>query len=111
TTAGARLWWQSVPNRLQRRSVRVAARSTAHHGGDTVTDDILLEAEEKMESAVQAVQRDLQSIRTGRASTALVENLGVDVYGSRMQLNQLANLAAPEAQLITITPFDRTSVD
>lgn len=76
-----------------------------------MTDEILLEAEEKMEMAVNAVQRDMQSIRTGRASTALVEHLGVDVYGSRMQLNQLANLAAPEAQLITITPFDRTSVD
>lgn len=76
-----------------------------------MTDEILLEAEEKMEGAVAAVQRDLQAIRTGRASTALVEHLPVDVYGSKMQLIQLANLATPEATLITITPFDRSTVD
>jgi len=76
-----------------------------------VTDEILLEAEEKMDSAVAAVKRDLQSIRTGRASTALVEHLLVDVYGSKMQLIQLANLATPEAQLITITPFDKSTVN
>ncbi|MGE3960885.1 MAG: ribosome recycling factor [Dehalococcoidia bacterium] len=76
-----------------------------------MTDEILLEAEEKMEGAVAAVQRELQGIRTGRASTALVEHLPVDVYGSKMQLIQLANLATPEAQLITITPFDKSTVD
>ena len=76
-----------------------------------MTDEILLEAEEKMDGAVSAVQRELQGIRTGRASTALVEHISVDVYGSKMQLIQLANLATPEAQLITITPFDRSTVD
>ncbi len=76
-----------------------------------MTDEILLEAEEKMEGAVSAVKRELQGIRTGRASTALVEHLAVDVYGSKMQLIQLANLATPEAQLITITPFDKSTVD
>jgi ribosome recycling factor len=78
---------------------------------DEVTDEILLEAEERMELAVNAAQRDLQGLRTGRASTALVEHLPVDVYGAKMQLIQLANLATPEAQLITITPFDRTTAD
>ena len=76
-----------------------------------MTDEILLEAEEKMDGAVSAVQRELQGIRTGRASTALVEHITVDVYGSKMQLIQLANLATPEAQLITITPFDKSTVD
>jgi len=76
-----------------------------------VTDEILLEAEEKMDAAVNAARRDLQSLRTGRASTALVEHLVVEVYGSKMPLIQLANLGTPEAQLITITPFDRTSMD
>ena len=75
------------------------------------TDEILLEAEEKMEAAVNATRRDLQSLRTGRASTALVEHLIVDAYGSKAPLNQLANLATPEAQLITITPFDKGTVD
>lgn len=76
-----------------------------------MTDEILLEAEEKMDAAVSAARRDLQSLRTGRASTALVEHLVVEVYGSKMPLIQLANLGTPEAQLITITPFDRTSMD
>ncbi|MEX1022238.1 MAG: ribosome recycling factor [Dehalococcoidia bacterium] len=76
-----------------------------------MTDEILLEAEERMEAAVNAARRDLQGLRTGRASTALVEHISVDAYGSKMQLIQLANLATPEAQLITITPFDRATVD
>jgi ribosome recycling factor len=76
-----------------------------------VTDEILLDAEERMELAVNAASRDLQGLRTGRASTALVEHISVDVYGAKMQLIQLANLATPEAQLITVTPFDRTTVD
>ncbi len=76
-----------------------------------MTDEILLEAEGKMEGAVNAFQRDLTGVRTGRASTALVEGLMVDVYGSRMALIQLANLATPEAQLISITPFDKSTVD
>lgn len=76
-----------------------------------MTDEILLDAEERMDGAVSAARRDLQSLRTGRASTALVEHLPVEVYGSKMQLIQLANLATPEAQLITITPFDRSTTD
>jgi len=76
-----------------------------------MTDEILLEAEGKMEGAVNAFQRELTGVRTGRASTALVEHLMVDVYGSKMTLIQLANLATPEAQLISITPFDRSTVD
>ncbi|MQC18785.1 MAG: ribosome recycling factor [Chloroflexi bacterium] len=76
-----------------------------------MTDEILLEAEENMEAAVNAARRDLHRLRTGRASTALVDHLSVEVYGSKMPLIQLANLATPEAQLITITPFDRTTMD
>ena len=76
-----------------------------------MTDEILLDAEERMESAVAAAARELQGLRTGRASTALVENLQVDAYGAKMPLIQLANLATPEAQLIAITPFDKATVD
>ena len=76
-----------------------------------MTDEILLETDERMDNAVQALHRDLAAVRTGRASTSLIEHLGVDVYGQRMQLIQLANLGAPEAQLLTITPYDRGSVD
>lgn len=76
-----------------------------------MTDEILLETEERMEHAVQALRRELAAVRTGRASTALVEHLPVDLYGSRMQLIQIANLAAPEPQLLTITPYDRGGLD
>jgi ribosome recycling factor len=76
-----------------------------------MTDEILLETEERMEHAVQAFRRDLAAVRTGRASTSLIEHMGVDLYGQRMQLIQLANLGAPEAQLLTVTPYDRGSVD
>lgn len=76
-----------------------------------MTEEILLESEERMDAALQAFRRDLASVRTGRASTSLIEHLGVDLYGQRMQLIQLANLGAPEAQLLTITPYDRASMD
>ena len=76
-----------------------------------MTDEILIDVEERMEHAVEALRRDLASVRTGRASTSLVEHLAVDVYGQKMNLIQLAQLNAPEAQLITITPYDRGSVD
>ena len=76
-----------------------------------MTDEILLETDERMDNAVQALHRDLAAVRTGRASTSLIEHLGVDVYGQRMQLIQLANLAAPEAQMLTVTPYDKGSVD
>jgi ribosome recycling factor len=76
-----------------------------------MTDEILLETEERMDHALEAFRRELAAVRTGRASTALIEHLGVDLYGQRMQLIQLANLAAPEAQLLTVTPYDRGSVD
>lgn len=73
-------------------------------------DDIMLEAEEKMEKTVEALRRELLTIRTGRASPALVENLRVDYYGSIMPLNQLATIAAPEPRLIAIRPWDAGSL-
>lgn len=76
-----------------------------------MSDEILLDAEERMENTILAFQRELGALRTGRASTTLVEHLPVDVYDSKMQLIQLANLATPEAQMITVTPFDRSTHD
>jgi len=75
-----------------------------------VIDDILLESEEKMEKAQEALRHDLLVIRTGRASSALVENLRVEYYGSVMPLNQLATIAVPEPRLITIRPWDAGSL-
>jgi ribosome recycling factor len=76
-----------------------------------VTDEILLDTEDRMDKAVNAYERDLAAVRTGRASTALVDHLQVQHYGQSMALNQLATIAAPEPQLITIQAWDRGAVD
>jgi ribosome recycling factor len=73
-------------------------------------DDILLEAEEKMSHAVDFLKNELRGIRTGRASTALVEHIKVNYFGAMTDLRQLAQLSTPEANLIVIKPFDPTSI-
>ncbi len=73
-------------------------------------DDALLDATERMEKAAEALRRDLATIRTGRASPALVEHLKVDYYGTPTPLNQLATISTPEARLIVIQPWDRGSI-
>jgi ribosome recycling factor len=75
-----------------------------------MTEEILLDCEDRMDKAVVAYEHTLDTIRTGRASTALVEHLHVSHYGQAMPLNQLATLAAPEAQLITVTPWDKSAI-
>ena len=69
-------------------------------------DEILLDVEERMEKAVNALRSDLLAIRTGRASPALVERLTVECYGSVLPLNQVATIAVPEPRLLTIRPWD-----
>ncbi|MPZ98102.1 MAG: ribosome recycling factor [Dehalococcoidia bacterium] len=76
-----------------------------------MTEEVLMEAEERMEKAVEAFRHTLASVRTGRASTSLVEHIAVDQYGQKMQLIQLATLSAPEAQLITVQPWDKGSMN
>jgi ribosome recycling factor len=70
-------------------------------------DDILLECEEHMEKSVDHLQHELRGIRTGRASTALVENIKVDYYGSPTDLKSIASINIPEATQILIKPFVR----
>lgn len=60
----------------------------------------------KMEQAVQHFRSDLKKIRTGRAHPAMLESVMVEAYGTRLPLNQAANVTAPEAQMLQITPFD-----
>ncbi len=73
-------------------------------------DDIALDAEEKMEKAIEFLKHEYSGVRTGRASTALVDHIKVDYYGSQTPLKQLANLSTPEATCITIKPFDASSL-
>jgi ribosome recycling factor len=69
-------------------------------------DEILLDAEERMEKAVSVFQGQLQGLRTGRATPGLVDSIRVDYYGSPTPLKQLANISVPEPQQIVIRPFD-----
>ncbi len=68
------------------------------------------EARERMEGAIEALRGDLAGIRTGRATPALVHGVKVEYYGVPTPLNQLATISAPEPQLLTIRPFDRSSL-
>lgn len=70
-------------------------------------DGLLSDAESRMGRAVEALERELSTIRTGRANPALVEHLTVDYYGTLTPMNQLASIAAPEASLLVIQPWDR----
>jgi ribosome recycling factor len=72
-----------------------------------MTTEILAAAERKMARAVEAMERDFHGVRTGRASTALVERIHVDYYGTQTPLNQLASISVPEAHQIVIQPWDR----
>ena len=73
-----------------------------------MTSEILASAERKMARAVEAMERDFQGLRTGRASTSLVERLHVDYYGTPTPLNQLASISVPEPHQIVIQPWDRS---
>ena len=73
--------------------------------------DILKEAEHKMKKAIQIIKEELSLIRTGRASTALVENIKVEYYGTATALKEIANISIPEADLIVIQPWDKNCVN
>ncbi|HUY08265.1 MAG TPA: ribosome recycling factor [Candidatus Dormibacteraeota bacterium] len=75
-----------------------------------MSDDLLRETQHRMAKSVDALQRELSSIRTGRASPALIEHLQVEVYDSHMPLNQVASISAPEAHLLLIQPWDRNNM-
>ena len=72
--------------------------------------ETLRETEERMRKTVEVLESDLRTIRTGRASPALVERVMVEYYGTPTPLNQLAVISAPEPQLITIRPYDPGSL-
>lgn len=73
-------------------------------------DEVLGEVEQRMAKSVEVLQDDLMSIRTGRASPALVEKLPVEYYGTITLLNQMASIAAPEPRLLVIRPWDPSAL-
>src|SRR5579872_3014834 len=66
------------------------------------------QAKQLMDKAVEAVKREFSTVRTGRATTALLDMVRVEAYGSAMPLSQVATVAAPEPKLLTVQPWDRT---
>ncbi|HEO72510.1 MAG TPA: ribosome recycling factor [Candidatus Hydrogenedentes bacterium] len=71
---------------------------------------LVKEAHDRMQKSMEAFSQELSHIRSGRASTALLDAIEVDAYGSKMKLNQMANIAAPEPRLLLITPWDKTQI-
>lgn len=71
-----------------------------------ISEEIQAETKRKMERTLEIIKEELKSIRTGRATPGLVENIKVNCYGSHTPIKQLANITVPEAQLIVIRPFD-----
>ncbi|HMO00564.1 MAG TPA: ribosome recycling factor [Miltoncostaeaceae bacterium] len=69
-------------------------------------DDRMKDAKRRMEGAVAALTSEFAAVRTGRASTGLLDRIQVDAYGTKTPLNQLATISAPEARLLTVSPFD-----
>ncbi|MCY3543003.1 MAG: ribosome recycling factor [Chloroflexota bacterium] len=73
-------------------------------------EDVLLETDDRMQKSVDALKRELNTIRTGRASPALVETLTVEYYGIPTPMNQLASISVPEARVLMIQPWDKQSI-
>jgi ribosome recycling factor len=73
-------------------------------------DDVLKDAEERMKKAIEALRRDLLTIRTGRATPALIDRMPIEYYGTPMPLNQLATVTAPEPRLLVVQPWDKGSL-
>ena len=73
-------------------------------------DELLADAKERMGKAVAATQNEFGSVRTGRASPALLDRVTVDYYGAPTPLKQLATVNAPEARMLTIQPYDKSSI-
>ena len=73
-------------------------------------DELLDDASRRMDKSVEAAAHELNTVRTGRASTALLDRISVDYYGQKTPLRQLATINVPEPRLLTVQPFDPSSV-
>ncbi len=75
-----------------------------------LTDELVADARERMGKSVEATRHEFGSVRTGRASPALLDRVSVDYYGTQTPLKQLATISAPEARLLSIQPYDKGSI-
>jgi ribosome recycling factor len=77
---------------------------------ENLIDELLEDADERMLKSVESTQHEFASVRTGRASPSLLDRVVVDYYGAMTPLNQLATISAPEARLLTVQPYDKSSI-
>src|SRR4030042_5283804 len=75
-----------------------------------MSDKLILEMKKHMEKSIQVLHKDLNRVRTGRASLSLLDGIKVDYYGTLTPLNQVATLSIPESRLIAIQPWDTTII-
>src|SRR5437899_7688349 len=88
-----------------------AARRAAAKGQEPkVIDDILLEAEEKMDKAVSVAKEDFNGIRTGRVHPAMFNKITAEYYGTQTPVNQLASFTMPEPRMVIVQPYDKSSL-
>ena len=73
-------------------------------------DDVLADASRRMDKTVENTRHEFTTIRTGRASAGLLDRIQVATYGTKMPINQLATIGVPEPRLLTITPFDKSTI-
>ena len=77
---------------------------------DEMIDELLDDARQRMAKSVESIKGEMGTVRTGRASPALLDRVVVDYYGAETPLNQLANIAATDARLLTLTPYDKSGI-
>ena len=75
-----------------------------------ITDEFIADARERMTKSVESCRHELATVRTGRASPHLLDRLVVDYYGAETPIKQLAQVSATDARLLTMTPFDKSSI-
>ena len=77
---------------------------------DEMTEMLMLEVEEMMEKAIEALKRDFSTIKTGRANAAILDFISIDYYGVKTPVRQVAGISIPEANQLVIKPYDRSSL-
>jgi ribosome recycling factor len=73
-------------------------------------DDLVGDAKRRMEKSVESTRHEFQTVRTGRASAALLDRIQVDYYGTKTPLNQIASISVPDPRMLVVTPFDKNAM-
>jgi ribosome recycling factor len=92
------------------QSKQLRTTTPTYKGSDMSIEDVMMDAEDRMEKALGVLKNALSGIRTGRATPGLVDSVRVEVYGSQTPLKQLASIGAPEPQQLVIRPYDASTI-